>query len=113
MCENWKQIAGVTLLIAILGLGAGTQVFAQQAQPGQPPVQQVQPGPAEDQPPTAQNPNTQNGQQQPQQLPPDTVRPNYVLGPNDQVQIGAPEAPEISNRPFRIDGDGNINLPLV
>jgi polysaccharide export outer membrane protein len=113
MCENWKQIAGVTLLMAILGLGAGTQVFAQQAQPGQPPVQQVQPGPAEDQPPTAQNPNTQNGQQQPQQLPPDTVRPNYVLGPNDQVQIGAPEAPEISNRPFRIDGDGNINLPLV
>ena len=48
-----------------------------------------------------------------QQLPPDTVRPNYVLGPNDQILIRAPEAEEINQKPFRIDGDGNINLPLV
>ena len=48
-----------------------------------------------------------------QQLPPDTIRPNYVLGPNDQILIRAPEAEEIDQKPFRIDGDGNINLPLV
>jgi polysaccharide export outer membrane protein len=54
------------------------------------------------------------GQQQPiQQLPPDAIRPNYVLAPNDQITIRAPEAEEIDNRTFRIDGDGNINLPLV
>jgi len=48
-----------------------------------------------------------------QQLPPDTVRSNYVLGANDQIQIRAPEAEEIDQKPFRIDGDGNINLPLL
>jgi polysaccharide export outer membrane protein len=48
-----------------------------------------------------------------QQLPQDTVRPNYVLGPNDQILIRAPESEEINEKPFRIDGDGNINLPLV
>jgi polysaccharide biosynthesis/export protein len=48
-----------------------------------------------------------------QQLPQDTVRPNYVLGPNDQILIRAPEAEEIDQKPFKIDGDGNINLPLL
>jgi len=48
-----------------------------------------------------------------QQLPQDTVRPNYILGPNDQILIRAPEAEEINQKPFRVDGDGNINLPLV
>lgn len=43
----------------------------------------------------------------------DRIRPNYVLGPNDQIMIRAFEAEEISDRPFRIDGDGFVNLPLV
>jgi polysaccharide biosynthesis/export protein len=65
-----------------------------------------------------QNNQQQNGQpaQSPsptQQLPQDTVRPNYVLGPNDQILVRAPEAEEINQKPFRVDGDGNINLPLV
>src|ERR1700683_2274337 len=70
-----------------------------------------------------QNTQQQNGQQpngQPlqtpsptQQLPQDTVRPNYVLGPNDQILVRAPDAEEINQKPFRVDGDGNINLPLV
>jgi polysaccharide biosynthesis/export protein len=101
--------------IAVLFLGAllcaGVPVLAQQDQPSQTP----QGDNSQSQP--AQNPAQQNGQQQTQQqnqqLPPDTVRPNYVLGPNDQILIRAPEAEEIDNRPFRIDGDGNINLPLV
>jgi polysaccharide export outer membrane protein len=41
------------------------------------------------------------------------VRPDYELGPNDQILIGVPELDEINQRPFRIDADGFINLPLV
>jgi polysaccharide biosynthesis/export protein len=78
--------------------------------------QQPQPAPGGLAQPPAGNANTPlapNAAQPAQQLPPDTVRPNYVLGPNDQVLVRAPEAEEIDNRPFRIDGDGNVNLPLV
>lgn len=42
-----------------------------------------------------------------------TVRPDYELGPNDQILIGVPELDEINQRPFRIDADGFINLPLI
>jgi len=48
-----------------------------------------------------------------QQLPAEGIRSNYVLGPNDQVQIRAPEAEEIDQKPFRVDADGNLRLPLV
>ena len=111
MRENRKKIACLSLsravlLALVLSLAVGIQVLAQQAQPAPGDIQQPQPG-------AAPNPESQNGQQPVQQLPPDTLRPNYVLGPNDQVLIRAPEAEEIDNRPFRIDGDGNINLPLV
>lgn len=44
-------------------------------------------------------------------LPP--IRPNYVLGSNDQILIKVPQAEEINERPFRIDTEGFINLPLV
>jgi polysaccharide export outer membrane protein len=36
-----------------------------------------------------------------------------VLGPNDQVLVRAPAAEEITEKPFRIDSEGFINLPLV
>src|SRR5262249_13114734 len=39
------------------------------------------------------------------------VRPDYVLGPNDQMLIRAPLAEDINERPFRVDSDGFINLP--
>lgn len=41
------------------------------------------------------------------------LRPDYELGPNDQILITVPELPEINGRPFRIDSDGNIDLPLI
>lgn len=41
------------------------------------------------------------------------LRPNYILGPGDQILIRAFEVEEISEKPFRIDGDGNLNLPLL
>jgi polysaccharide biosynthesis/export protein len=115
---SFKLVALLTIVVLLASIPA----FAQQAQPAQQgqPDQQGQPAPAQGDLPQQQqqpqgaspNPAGQNGAQ-PQQLPPDTVRPNYVLGPNDQILIRAPEAEEIDNRPFKIDGDGNLNLPLV
>lgn len=93
----------LVLLTLMLLLAPGVPVFAQQAQPGG--FQQPQS--------TAPSPGSQTAPLPAQQLPPDTVRPNYVLGPNDQILVRAPEAEEIDNRPFRIDGDGNVNFPLV
>jgi polysaccharide export outer membrane protein len=42
-----------------------------------------------------------------------SVRPDYTLGPNDQILVRAPQADEINERPFRVDADGFINLPIV
>jgi polysaccharide export outer membrane protein len=41
------------------------------------------------------------------------IRPDYELGPNDQILVGVPQAQEINGRPFRIDSEGFIDLPLV
>jgi polysaccharide export outer membrane protein len=41
------------------------------------------------------------------------LRPNYVLRPGDQILIRAFEVEEISERPFRVDGDGFVNLPVL
>lgn len=63
-------------------------------------------GPASGQAPRVQaGPNPQPA--------PVVARPDYVLGPNDQILIRAPQADEINDRPFRIDADGFITLPLV
>jgi polysaccharide export outer membrane protein len=79
-----RHISRWTLLVV------GTVVaLAQQAVPGQFPA----------------NP-TQN-----QQFP--SIRPDYVLGSNDQILIRAPGVDEINERPFRIDVDGFITLPLI
>jgi polysaccharide biosynthesis/export protein len=96
---------GLATLLFVL---AAVPVLAQQ-QPAQPAGGAAQP------PADTSNPaqSAQPVQTPPQQLPQDTVRPNYVLGPNDQILIRAPEAEEIDQKPFRIDGDGNINLPLL
>jgi polysaccharide export outer membrane protein len=40
------------------------------------------------------------------------VRPDYILGPNDQILIRS-NAEEISGRPYRVDQDGYLNLPLL
>src|SRR5882757_7354877 len=43
----------------------------------------------------------------------DMIRPTYVLGPGDQIVIRANEMEDISDKPFRIDADGFINLPVL
>src|SRR5258708_4199860 len=51
----------------------------------------------------------------PQELVPQVtpqLRSTYTLGPGDQLTISALDSEEISEKPFRIDGSGNIRLPL-
>ena len=43
----------------------------------------------------------------------ENFRPTYVLGPGDVIAITAFEVEEISEKPFRIDSQGDINLPLL
>src|ERR1700726_494492 len=79
---------------------------------------QAQP-PEQSQPAQGQNPPRTPDNQSPQpptiarELPQDSIRPNYVLGPNDQVLVRARDVEEINEKPFRIDVEGNINLPLL
>jgi len=67
----------------------------------------------------AQAPPTQQPPAAPEVPPPaagpgiEQLRPNYVLRPGDQVLIRAFEMDEISERPFRIEADGFINLPVL
>jgi polysaccharide biosynthesis/export protein len=44
----------------------------------------------------------------------DQVRSTYLLGPDDQLQISGPEElTELANKRVRVDGDGDIQVPLV
>ena len=62
--------------------------------------------------PTA-NPQAQPlGAGQTRELPPGAIRPNYVLRPNDQFLMRT-NVEELNEKPFRIDADGNVNLPLL
>jgi polysaccharide biosynthesis/export protein len=59
---------------------------------------------------SAQNPQSTQG---PQQLTAANVRPDYTLGPDDQVVIKVPQVPELNERPFRVGADGFIELPIA
>lgn len=41
------------------------------------------------------------------------LRSTYLLGPDDQISIRAVDADEISDKPVRIDVNGNIRLPML
>jgi polysaccharide export outer membrane protein len=101
---NYSSCLRVLLLISVA-------TFFVQAQP---PEQPAQPFPGQN--PLRPTDNANQNQQPlmiPRELPQDSVRPNYVLGANDQILLRAPQVEEINERPFRIDADGNINLPLL
>jgi polysaccharide export outer membrane protein len=44
---------------------------------------------------------------------PDQSRKTYLLGPDDVVTIHAVNAPDMSDKPFRVDADGELKLPMV
>jgi polysaccharide export outer membrane protein len=41
------------------------------------------------------------------------VRSTYLLGPEDEIQISGPELEELNNKTARVDGEGDIQVPLV
>jgi len=41
------------------------------------------------------------------------IRSTYLLGPDDQLEISGPELSDLPNKPVRIDGEGDIQVPLV
>jgi polysaccharide export outer membrane protein len=41
------------------------------------------------------------------------IRSTYLLGPDDQLEISGPELTDIPNKPVRIDGEGDIAVPLA
>jgi polysaccharide export outer membrane protein len=41
------------------------------------------------------------------------IRSTYLLGPDDQLEITGPELTDLSNKPVRIDGEGDIQVPLA
>ncbi len=41
------------------------------------------------------------------------VGSTYLLGPDDELEISGPELDELANKPTRIDGNGDIQVPLV
>lgn len=94
---NWRSLRSLLVVIA-----ASLHALAQQPPPAQ--------GAGQNPP---RPPDTTNQNQPPRELPPDSIRPDYTLGPNDQVLIRAPQSEEINEKPFRIDAEGFVNLPLV
>jgi len=43
----------------------------------------------------------------------DRLRLSYILDANDQILIRVPQAEELNEKAFRIDSDGNLQLPVV
>jgi len=41
------------------------------------------------------------------------MRSTYLLGPDDEVEISGPELDEQATKPSRLDGNGNLQVPLV
>jgi polysaccharide export outer membrane protein len=64
---------------------------------------------------TAQAPRRGNPEQTAAATPAAPAVPGarYVLGPEDQITVRAISAEELSEKPFEIDGKGELNLPLV
>jgi len=44
---------------------------------------------------------------------PDRTRITYLLGPDDTVTIHAVNAPDLSEKPFRVDAGGEIKMPMI
>lgn len=76
---------------------------------------------AAQQAPESGQPQIQSSGSQPQTMQPqsptpmgtEAFRPTYELGVSDQILIHAPDADEINEKPFRIEEDGTITLPLI
>jgi polysaccharide biosynthesis/export protein len=61
---------------------------------------------------TAQNPATTVSNEQNAKCG-NQIRSTYLLGPDDQLEISGPELTDMSNKAVRIDGEGDIAVPLA
>ncbi len=93
-------LQSLVFLGMFLGLGQATLILAQNI-----PAQAGAQGGVQGGFPQAQQNQSQNQQA--------SIRPNYILGANDQILVRAPEVDELNQRPFRIDPDGFVTLPLI
>lgn len=106
---NYSRFLRFVTCTALLSFSCLIPAGAQQITPFT-----TQPAPP---PPAQQDSDTQAGAATPQtaenQTAPEPVRPNYELGPSDQILIRAPNAEELNNKTFRIEDDGTATLPLL
>ncbi len=100
-----QRFTALFACLTMLSNGLGAQVVPAQ----QTPSQAAPPGQVPVQPPV------QPVTSQPAQIPAaaESLRPTYVLGPGDMVQVRVIEVEEIGDRPFRVETNGEINLPLI
>jgi len=94
-----RQGCGIAILAAAL-LALGPAVGAQQTPAAGAPPQQIRA--------LAAAPQEPSGAEQT-----DQSRKTYLLGPDDAVTIHAMNAPDLSDKPFRVDADGELKLPMV
>jgi polysaccharide biosynthesis/export protein len=100
--QNAKSVcmgALIVLLLPIINLGA---------QQGPTRVQPVQPVPVQFIPPVSQAAPSQA-----ENAAPAAVPSTFLLGPDDQIILQGPEMDEVVNRPYRIDSEGYVSLPLL
>ena len=99
--QNAKALGIGVLIILLLPLvNVGAQRADTQVQPAQS-VQPVQPVPV-------------GSQATPSATPASAPTPStYLLGPDDQITIQGPEMDEVTNKPYRIDPEGYVSLPML
>src|SRR5690242_2219714 len=91
--ERWKRMktfSKATILAACLAIASAAQQAPATAPGAQVAQQPIQGG---------------NGA--------DQIRPTYVLGPGDVITLRAFGVEEISDRPYRIDSEGDVNLAPI
>jgi polysaccharide export outer membrane protein len=93
--------ASVRIAVGLALLLAGVAALAQQpaASVIQPAASVIQPAASVIQPAAS--------------VPQPDARITYLLGPDDTVTIHAVNAPDLSEKPFRVDAGGEIKLPMI
>lgn len=98
--QNAKSVCMDALIVLLLPI---INVGAQQSPTRVQPVQPVQPHSAVSQP----APTT------PENAAPAAVPSTFLLGPDDLITLQGPEMDEIVNRPYRVDSEGYVSLPML
>jgi polysaccharide export outer membrane protein len=101
--QKAKALGTAVLIVLLL---PGINWAAQRADTQVQPVQPVQPVPVQGAPGASQA--------VPSAAPAAAPTPStYLLGPDDQIIIQGPEMDEIVNKPYRIDPDAYVSLPML